>query len=423
MPRLRFPRFLLNLVLSFAHSQSFSGVLLIACTAVALGLANSHYAAAYLAINHTMAGFHVGSFALERSVQSWVNDGLMAVFFLLVGLEIKRELMLGQLNSVRKALFPVTAAIGGMAVPALLYVLINHPHPDRLVGWAIPSATDIAFALGVLLLMHKRIPRYLVLFLTAVAIADDLGAVLIIALFYNHGLFIAPLLGSCACFVVLLVLNRCNVNHLGPYLLFGFLLWLCLLNSGIHASIAGVWVAFTLPTRVPASNGITQSAPLQRLEHWLHTPVTYFIIPLFVLLNAGVSLQGVNLGEVLLSSVTLGVAAGLVFGKCLGIFGVAVLFIKTRWIKLPHGVSLRHFLPVSLIAGIGFTMSIFISELAFARTPLLLMEAKVGILGASVIAAVLGYTIAVLSSRGSTAGVMHSHNQPQPVDPKVKAAG
>jgi NhaA family Na+:H+ antiporter len=363
------------ILLEFFKSQAFSGILLLVCTVIALLLANSPLSANYHRLQHAL--------------QHPINDGLMAIFFLMVGLEIKRELVVGELNAWRKALLPAMAAVGGMVVPAVLYTLINWHHPQNLYGWAISSATDIAFALGVLSLLGKRVPRALFVFLAALAIIDDLGAIVIIAIFYNQSLVWANLLMSVFCWIMLLVFNGCGVKQVRWYLLVGVVLWYFMLHSGIHATIAGVLLALT----IPAQGKEGERPPLYRLEQCLHLPVTYTIIPLFVLFNAGISFQGVDIKTSLLNSETVGVVVGLVIGKCVGIFGVTVLLVKGKWVKLSEGVQLRHYLPVSLIAGIGFTMSIFISELAFPGQATLLIDAKLGILGGSLLAAILGYLL------------------------------
>ncbi len=376
------------MVIGFIKSQAFSGLLLLVCSIVALAWVNSSAAASYVVINEIELGFTFLNIHLQESLQGWVNDGLMAIFFLLVGLEIKRELVVGELRVLNKALLPVCAAVGGMVVPALFYLLINYHQPQHLSGWAIPSATDIAFAIGVLSLMGKRVPRPLLIFLSALAIIDDLGAILIIAIFYGQHLAWLNLALSGLCFVALILLNVLRVKRLSCYLVLGAVLWYFMLQSGIHATIAGVLLALAIPVSVKGSD----YSPLQRLEHWLHVPVTYIIIPLFVLLNAGVTFEGADFTKSLLSSVTVGVVVGLVLGKCIGIFGVTALMVKCNWVKLSPGIHLRHYFPVSLIAGIGFTMSIFISELAFPNQQALLVQAKLGILCGSFLAAILGYT-------------------------------
>lgn len=412
----------------FVSSQSFSGILLIICTIIALIWANSLYQHTYDHINQTILGFKVGHFVLHKTVKHWINDGLMAIFFLLVGLEIKREILIGELSSMQKAILPVVAAIGGMVVPAMIFVMMNHHDPDALKGWAIPMATDIAFALGVLSLLSKHIPKGLFVLLSAIAIVDDLGAVLVIAIFYGHGLHWLYLGYAAICFVVLIGFNLFGVRKLSPYLLIGLILWFCIFKSGIHATIAGVLLAFTIPARsayspaamsthlqsllkqfvgVDGSQSIKQEVrgailqtieglmhvletPLQRLEHALHYPVTYIIIPIFVLFNAGVTLSDGGIADAFSHSLTIGIILGLILGKVIGIFGASVVLVRAKLTRLPQGVSLRHLLPLSLIAAIGFTMSIFVSELAYQSDQNLMM-AKLGILTASLIAAVLGY--------------------------------
>ncbi len=414
----------------FVSSQSFSGVLLIICTIIALIWANSLYQHTYDHINQTMLGLTIGHFELHKTVKHWINDGLMAIFFLLVGLEIKREILVGELSSTQKAILPVVAAIGGMVVPAAIFIVINHHDSDALKGWAIPMATDIAFALGVLSLLSKHIPKGLFVLLSAIAIVDDLGAVLVIAVFYGHGLHWLYLGYAAICLVVLIGLNLFGVRKLSLYLLIGLVLWFCIFKSGIHATIAGVLLAFTIPARsgyspaainknlqfllkqfidVHGSQSIKQETraailqtieglmhvletPLQRLEHALHYPVTYLIIPLFVLFNAGVTLSGGGIVDAFSHGLTIGIILGLVMGKVVGIFGPAAVLVKAKLTRLPEGVSLKHVLPLSLIAGIGFTMSIFVSELAYQAGERLMM-AKLGILTASLIAALLGYAL------------------------------
>ncbi|MDF2939567.1 MAG: nhaA [Gammaproteobacteria bacterium] len=361
-----------------------AGILLLACTLAALLWANSPYAADYLALSQIKLGF---------SLQLWVNDGLMAIFFLLVGLEIKREVLMGYLNSYKKASLPIVAAIGGMVFPALIFVSINHSHPENLSGWGVPMATDIAFAMSLLGLLSRRIPRGLIVLLTAIAIVDDLGAVLVIALFYNHGLNLRYLAVAFAVFLLLCAVNRANYKGLWLYLLLGFILWLAMLKSGIHATIAGVMLAFTIP--IKASHG---SSPLLKLEHALKKPVMYGIVPIFILFNAGVSLSLSSLHLAWHNPITIGVICGLLFGKVLGIFGLSALLVKLKWLQLPEHVPLKLLFPMSIIAGIGFTMALFIGELAYPSMQTLVF-AKVGILCASLIAAIVGYVMMwVLSS-------------------------
>lgn len=415
----------------FVKSQAFSGVLLVLCTIVALIWANSPKHQSYEHINHIMIGLYADKFVLAKSLMHWVNDGFMAIFFLLVGLEIKREVISGELSAMSKAILPIAAAIGGMVVPAVIYVAINHNHMQNMSGWAIPMATDIAFAIGILSLLSKRIPRSLIILLSAIAIVDDLGAVIVIAVFYSKSLSTFYLLVSLFLFVVLVIFNRFGVRKLWPYLTIGIFLWYALLQSGVHATIAGVLIALTIPSngqyrpdtvskhlhnlmskfdtlrdkgqvKSESRKGILQSlenlvheveTPLQRLEHALLAPVNYFIIPIFVLLNAGVMIINMNMQSVITNPLTLGIIAGLVLGKPIGIFGSTWLMQKLGLGKLPTGINFMHIFGMSLLAGIGFTMSIFISELGFGEFAHQLILAKAGILAASLVSAVLGYII------------------------------
>ncbi|MDF2690267.1 MAG: nhaA [Gammaproteobacteria bacterium] len=355
-----------------------AGALLLACTLIALFWANSAYAPIYFAFS---------SAKLIFPVQFWVNDGLMAIFFLLVGLEIKRELLIGYLNSYKKASLPIVAAIGGMMFPALIFLIVNLKQPVNLSGWGVPMATDIAFAMSLLSLLSKRIPRGLIVLLTAIAIVDDLGAVLVIALFYNHGLHLVYLLAAFLIFLVLLFLNYRKVRSLKPYLLLGVFLWIVIFKSGIHATVAGVLLALCIPIKISKDH----ASPLLKLEHKLKAPVMYGIVPVFILFNAGVSLSLSSLHLAWHSPISLGIIFGLLFGKVLGIFGLSAVLIRLKWLQLPEHVPLRLLFPMSLIAGIGFTMALFIAELAYPGNLQSLLFAKVGILCASLIAATLGY--------------------------------
>lgn len=420
---------------AFLKSQSFSGILLVVCTLIALVVANSGWSKHYFHINHVVLGLKVGDLHAALSWKHWVNDGLMAIFFLLVGLEIKREIVVGELSDFSKAILPIAAAIGGMVMPALIFSAINLLAPSHsasaLKGWGIPMATDIAFALGVLALMGKRVPKSLVIFLSAVAIVDDLGGVVVIALFYTQKIHLAYIGWAFACLVVLILLNCLRVYKLFPYLLMGALLWFCLLNSGVHATIAGVVLAFCIPgkfnfneknlfaylenlyTHIDKAKITDQGyiakadrkqilhtlesvaleiePPLQRLEHALNGPVTYLIIPLFVLFNAGIHFGGLDLNVALTHPVTVGIIMGLVVGKVLGIFGASCGLVKSGWAKLPPNTSLKLLFPVSILGGIGFTMSIFIAELAYPYSSQFLVLAKTGILIASLIAGLTGF--------------------------------
>ena len=426
----------------FVHSQLCSGLFLVICTIVALIWANSRYASTYFQIDHTYAGIHFAGLQLKLSLGHWINDGLMAVFFLFVGLEIKREVVAGELSAFSTALLPVLVAIGGMVFPALIYWGVNHGDVYALKGWAVPMATDIAFALGLLSLLNNRIPRNLVVFLTAVAIIDDLGAIIIIAVFYSKHIALAYLGYATICLALLCIMNIMRIRRLTPYIVVGVVMWAMVLQSGIHATIAGVLLAFTIPARSyykPGSvtskltvlmglfdganrqggvdtletnkrTAILQSienlvhdveTPLQRLEHMLQVPVSFLIVPIFVLFNAGVSFSGIHLGHTLLNPITLGIILGLVIGKCIGIFGTTAVCVKSGMGRLPEDVPLRLVFPLSLFAGIGFTMAIFITELAFGNTSNVLSVAKVGILAASLIAAILGIIMMFLFTRSS----------------------
>ena len=414
----------------FIHRQSTSGMLLMACTVIALAIVNLGFLEQYQHILHTQLGFSLGSWELEKSLHHWINDGLMALFFFVVGLEIKREIIVGELSDISKASLPIVAAIGGMVMPALLYTMVSGG-PETGDGWGVPMATDIAFAVGVLVLLGSRAPKALLTFLVALAIVDDLGAVIVIALFYTDTLYWSAL-GLGAVLVALLILmNLIGIRRPLPYFLLGMLLWLAMLKSGVHATLAGVITALTIPARpkfepqqfsllvrrlldkfdashTPGmsimrnesqrsilqtlENGVhLVETPLQRLEHSMHVPVAFLIIPLFALANAGIPVEFASLGETLLHPVTIGVMMGLIAGKLLGIAGFTWVAVKLGLGKLPEGVTFSHIVGVSFLGGIGFTMSIFIAELAFVGQADYLLMAKTGILFASLVAGVVGY--------------------------------
>lgn len=367
-------------------SASAGGIILIIASAAAIVVANSPLAEMYRGLLHySFAGL---------SVELWINDALMAIFFLLVGLEIKRELLIGQLATWGQRALPGLAALGGMAVPALIYLGFNLSNGETVAGWAIPSATDIAFALGVLALLGSRVPISLKIFLSALAILDDMGAVIIIALFYTGGLSAMMLAAAAGIVVLLMLMNRMGVKRLTPYLLAGVVLWFFMLQSGVHATIAGILLALFIPLR---GKNEQEDAPLDKLEHALSPWVTFLILPLFGFANAGVSLGGLTMDD-LLSPVPVGVALGLFIGKQVGVFGMALLTIKTGLAPRPHGSSWSQIYGVSVLCGIGFTMSLFIGNLAFARTPLLVDEVKIGVLAGSIVAALAGMLILRFSS-------------------------
>ncbi len=372
----------------FLDHEASSGVLLIMAALVALIMANTPAAPLYAAIIHFPQD-PAASAPSHFSLLYVINDALMAVFFLMVGLEVKYELLKGALASRAKAAFPAIAALGGMVAPAVIYMLINHSEPANHDGWAIPAATDIAFALGVLALLGKRVPTSLKVFLLALAIIDDLGAIVIIALFYSHDLNLMALAGAAVAIGVLLVMNRSNVRPVGLYLLVGLVLWICVLMSGIHATLAGVVVGALIPLSLPG----TDHSPGRALEHRLQPWVSYAVLPLFAFANAGISLLGVTPSH-LVSVLPVGIAAGLVLGKPIGILLFTWGAIKLGLAGLPTGVNFRQIAAAAVLCGIGFTMSIFIATLAFGRAdPEMIILAKMGILGGSLIAAVLGYAL------------------------------
>ncbi|RWM34410.1 Na+/H+ antiporter NhaA [Mesorhizobium sp.] len=384
-----------SILREFLDGEAAGGIILMAAAALALIVANSPLAETYFAVLHGYLG--------PLSVSHWINDGLMAVFFLLVGLEIKREMLDGQLSTWPRRVLPGIAAGGGMLVPALVYVLINRDNQAALSGWAIPTATDIAFALGVLSLLGSRVPASLKVFLTALAIIDDLGAVIIIALFYTSGLSLAYLAAAFAAIAVLVVLNRMRVMNLLPYLVIGAVLWVLVLKSGVHATLAGVALALTIPLeRSPGIGHDLEHSPLHRLEHGLHKLVPFIVIPIFGFANAGVSLGGLSFAA-LVEPLTLGVAAGLVLGKLVGVFASSAIAIRLGLADLPVNAGWLHMLGISLLCGIGFTMSLFIGLLAFAGDAALQDAVKVGILAGSLVAALLG--AAVLLTAPAVVGV------------------
>ncbi|MDX8477144.1 Na+/H+ antiporter NhaA [Mesorhizobium sp. VK24D] len=382
-----------SILREFLDGEAAGGIILMAAAALALIVANSPLAGTYFSVLHAYLG--------PLSVSHWINDGLMAVFFLLVGLEIKREMLDGQLSTWPRRVLPGIAAAGGMLVPALVYVAVNRNNQAALSGWAIPTATDIAFALGVLSLLGSRVPASLKVFLTALAIIDDLGAVIIIALFYTSGLSLAYLAAAFAAIVVLIVLNRMRVMNLLPYLVIGAVLWVLVLKSGVHATLAGVALALTIPLeRSPGIGHDVEHSPLHRLEHGLHKLVPFIVIPIFGFANAGVPLVGLSFAA-LVEPLTLGVAAGLVLGKLAGVFASSAIAIRLGLADLPAHAGWLHMFGISLLCGIGFTMSLFIGLLAFAGDAALQDAVKVGILAGSLVAALAGTAVLLLAPAAS----------------------
>lgn len=368
----------LAILASFLASESAGGLILMGAALAAIIVANSPLAPSYFAALHSVWG--------GLSIELWINDGLMAIFFLMVGLEIKREVLAGGLATWGQRALPGFAAAGGMLVPALIYIGINMGNAETLSGWAIPAATDIAFALGVLSLLGKRVPTSLKVFLAALAILDDLGAVTIIALFYSSGLNMPMLGASFATLAVLVIMNRMGVQRLLPYLLLGLLLWFFVLQSGVHATLAGVALALCIPLGTPKEEA---RSPLLFLEEKMHYWVAFAVVPIFGFANAGVSLSGITLGN-LVDPVPLGVALGLFVGKQIGVFLAAVLAIRSGLATLPEGSNWPQLYGVALLCGIGFTMSLFIGNLAFPGAAHLIDEVKVGVLLGSIASALAG---------------------------------
>lgn len=369
----------------FFHNNKSSGIVLIICVLISLLIANSSLSETFQ--NLLNSKFGIDAFHLDYSVSVWINDGLMAVFFLLVGLEIKRELLEGELSDIKKASLPIFAAVGGMLIPALIYFNFNH-NTDFKNGWAIPMATDIAFSLAIISLLGKSVPNSLKIFLSALAIVDDLGAIVVIALFYTDQIDWLSL-GICAGITVLLIiLNKSGVRNLLFYLIPGLFLWYFMHHSGIHATIAGVILAFTIPTNISE----TEISPLEKLEGKLHIPVSFVIMPLFALANTNITFQK-EIFEGFINPLSLGIIGGLFIGKVLGINLFSFLAIKLKWSELPAFSGWREMIGVGFLAGIGFTMSIFVSLLAFPDEVEIQNIAKISILIASVLSGIVGYFI------------------------------
>jgi NhaA family Na+:H+ antiporter len=381
----------------FFAGESAGGIVLAVAALLALVASNSPLAPWYRAVLDYRGEVHIGDgfIVLAKPLVLWVNDLWMAVFFFLVGLEIKREFVAGELATRAQAALPAAAALGGMAVPAAIYAAFNFGDPVALRGWAIPSATDIAFAIGILMLLGSRVPASLKVFLTAVAIIDDLGAIVVIALFYTDRLSLTMLGGAGAAALVLLALNRSRVTRVDVYVVVGLVMWLCVLKSGVHATLAGVLTALAVPMR-DAHGG----SPLERTEHGLHPWVAYVVLPVFAFTNAGVALDGVTLAT-LLGPLPLGIAAGLVIGKAVGVWGTSMLLVRLGWAAAPAGATAAQFFGVCVLCGIGFTMSLFIGGLAFEGLgPDFEMRLKLGVLGGSAASALLGTLILLRSGRG-----------------------
>jgi NhaA family Na+:H+ antiporter len=379
----------------FFQLEAASGLLLIAAAALALIINNSPLSYLYNGLLDVPVVAQIGALKIAKPLLLWINDGLMALFFLLIGLEVKREIIDGHLSKPSQIVLPGAAAIGGMVVPALIYWFLNKDNPAAVAGWAIPMATDIAFALGVLALLGKRVPVSLKLFLMTLAIIDDLGAIIVIALFYSGELSSLSLMLAGACLLALIAMNRLGVVKLGPYMVIGLILWVCVLKSGVHATLAGVTLALCIPLRTRNA----EPSPLLTLEHALHPWVAYGILPLFAFANAGVSLAGVTL-ESFTHYVPMGIAIGLLLGKTVGVFGLTWIAVKLGLAALPGGANWGQVLGVAILCGIGFTMSLFVGSLAFVpgSSEYAGMD-RMGILTGSILAALIGYGVTALASR------------------------
>ena len=375
---------------NFFQREATGGILLMLTTVLALLIANSPWSEYYDLLIEMTAGVSLGNYALEKPLLLWINDGLMAIFFFMVGLELKREILVGELAKPAQIALPLAAAIGGMMLPALIYLGITASEPAYTAGWAIPAATDIAFAMGILALLGKQVPPALKLFLISLAIIDDIGAILIIALFYTESLNFSALVVSAVCLSLLSFLNYRHVSDTPAYVLIGIVLWTALLKSGVHATLAGVMLAFFIPMHEKHN---PRHSPVRRLEHSLHSVVAFAILPIFALANAGLDLSSISI-ESLLHPVTLGIAAGLFIGKQVGVFGFSYLIVRFTSVRLPKGMDLLSLYGVSLLCGVGFTMSLFIGSLAFEDDSVaLLIDERLGILLASLLSAVTGYLV------------------------------
>lgn len=376
--------------------ESAGGVLLVTMGAIAMLLANSPFYGFYEYFLATPLQVRIGELDIAKPLLLWINDGLMAIFFFLIGLEIKREVLTGNLSSPSQVALPAIAAVAGILFPALVYYWFNHQDATAIQGWAIPSATDIAFALGIFILFGRHVPNSLKLFLLSVAIFDDIGAILIIAIFYSTDLSTLSFIVAGSGLALLFVFNRLSVRSQAPYLIVGIIIWVAVLKSGVHATLAGFAIAWFIPLKLPNKNGV---AMLPYLEHSLHPWVAFVILPLFAFANAGISFSGVSLDAVL-SPVPLGIALGLFFGKQIGIFGACWLAIKLGLAKLPDKASWTQFYAITVLCGIGFTMSLFIGSLAFeAQSAAYMVDVKLGVIFGSLCSAILG---SVLIARSQT---------------------
>lgn len=383
----------------FFRLEAAGGILLGAAAIIALFVENSPLAVFYDALLTTPMAVQIGAFLIHKPLLLWINDGLMAVFFLLIGLEIKREILEGQLSTKEQITLPAVAALGGLALPALIYSYMNWTDPEALRGWAIPAATDIAFALGVMTLLGKRVPETLKICLVAIAIIDDLAAIVIIALFYTDNLSLFALVSGIIAVAGLAILNRRGVTNLTPYIVLGIILWACVLKSGVHATLAGVVMALFIPLKKKDVDG---KIPLKRMEHSLHPWVAYAILPIFAFANAGVPLTGLS-WDMLMQPITLGIAAGLFFGKQIGVMLLTFISVSLKICVLPRGVTWAQYYGMALLTGIGFTMSLFIGTLAFEDVEHQ-NAVRLGVIIGSVLCGVLGYLMLRFTSNQDPVG-------------------
>jgi NhaA family Na+:H+ antiporter len=377
-------------ILDFFELESAGGIILMIAAMLALLLANSPFQSYYNLFLDTPVNIQVGALIIAKPLLLWINDGLMAVFFFIIGLELKRELVEGELSDKRSIILPGVGAIGGMLVPALIYVYFNFGDPVAMKGWAIPAATDIAFALGILSLMGSKVPTSVKLFLTSIAIFDDLGAILIIAFFYTAKISLVALLIVACCIPVLFYLNKRGIESKSIYLLIGIVMWVAMLKSGVHATLTGVIVAMFIPIRSKNKPGYS---PLKDLEHDLHPIVAYIVLPIFAFANAGISFRDIGL-EQIIHTVPLGIALGLFFGKQFGIFAMCWLFIKLKLTSLPAGLTWKSLYGTAVLCGVGFTMSLFIGSLAFEETGIdRFFDERLGIILGSLLSGIVGYLV------------------------------
>ena len=378
---------MLQLIQRFLKLESAGGILLLLSAVAAMLLANSPLSEQYNNFLNLPVSIQIGHFTIDKTLIHWINDGFMAVFFILVGMEVKKELFEGSLSSYQQAIFPAIAAIGGMIIPAIVYWFIAKQDPSLVNGWAIPMATDIAFALGIMALLSKQVPLPLKIFLLALAIIDDLGAIVVIALFFSHGLSVQALFFSAIAIIALVLLNRFKVSALCAYMVVGAILWASVLKSGVHATLAGVIIGFCIPL-----NGKNGEKPLHDFEHILAPWSSFIILPLFAFANAGVSFEGLNF-TMLSSPLLLAIALGLIIGKPVGVFSFSYISVKLGLAKLPNGVNFKQIFAVALLCGIGFTMSMFLASLAFeaGAGETINTLSRLGILLGSTISAIIGY--------------------------------